>query len=146
MESKIINDVDSFTKFKASLVTARLPHEDLNMDDHLLIGYYEGKILIGTGGLEIYGQFGLLRSVSVEKNYQGKKLGTRIVMQLIDQARNKGLEGIYLLTETAGNFFLKNGFEVIDRNQVVPEIKTATEFTHVCPAAAICMYLHLSVI
>ncbi len=47
MEPNIISSQDSFASFKASLATAGLPNEDLQLGSHLLVGYYESENLIG---------------------------------------------------------------------------------------------------
>lgn len=144
MQPRIINELEDFEVFKSSLASAKLPYEDLNIHDHLLIGYFDGDKMIGTGGIEIYGQYGLLRSVSIDENRRGKDLGTKIALHLIDKAKEGDLKRIYLLTETAKEFFLKLGFRVIDRSQAAHEVKASAEFTHVCPASAVCMYLDLT--
>ncbi len=140
---RVISDQDCFQSFKAQLKLAGLPFEDLDKDKHLLVGYYENEKLIGTGVMEIYGDFGLLRSVSIVEAMRGRKLGSKIVYHLIERAKLSDLSGLYLLTETAKEFFEKIGFEVVDRNEAAFEIKNSSEFTYVCPASAVCMYLDL---
>lgn len=140
---RVISDQDCFQAFLDQLKHSGLPFEDLDKDKHLLVGYYNHEKLIGTGAMEIYGDFGLLRSVSIVEAMRGKKLGSKITYHFIEQARLSNLSGLYLLTETAKDFFEKIGFEIVDRNQAPEEIKTSTEFMHVCPASAICMYLDL---
>lgn len=138
-----INAPEYLEAFTGQLKTAGLPYEDLSSEEHVLIGYYEDGKLIGTGGIEIYENYGLIRSVSITAAHRGKKLGSKIAYHLIDKANEKNLTGLYLLTETAKDFFLKIGFEVIDRNKVVKPVHASSEFSHVCPVTATCMYLHL---
>ncbi|MEQ8364924.1 MAG: arsenic resistance N-acetyltransferase ArsN2 [Cyclobacteriaceae bacterium] len=138
-----INTSEHLEAFTAQLKTAGLPYEDLSKEEHVLIGYYENEQLIGTGGIEIYENYGLIRSVSISAPNRGKKLGSKIAYHLIDKAKEKDLTGLYLLTETAKDFFLKIGFEVVDRNAVVKPVQASSEFSHVCPVTATCMYLHL---
>lgn len=140
---RIISDQQCFQEFLDQLKLSGLPFEDLDKDQHLLVGYYENEKLIGTGAMEIYGDYGLLRSVSITEAMRGKKLGSKITYHLIEHARLSSLKGLYLLTETAKGFFEKIGFELIDRNKAVAEIKNSSEFRHVCPASAVCMYLDL---
>ncbi|MEQ8423317.1 MAG: arsenic resistance N-acetyltransferase ArsN2 [Cyclobacteriaceae bacterium] len=140
MIPRIINDVNGLEAFRNQLKASHLPHEDLS-NDHLLIGYYDNDQLIGTGGIEVHEEYGLIRSVSITNGNRSKKLGTQITHHLILQAKEKNLKGLYLLTETARDFFLKFGFELIERDQVAEAIKSSTEFSHVCPVSASCMYL-----
>lgn len=138
-----INTPEYLEAFTEQLKTAGLPYEDLSKEKHVLIGYYENEKLIGTGGIEIYDDYGLIRSVSITAANRGKKLGTQIAYHLIDKAKEKNLTGLYLLTETAKDFFTKIGFETIDRNAVAKPVQASSEFSHVCPVTATCMYLQL---
>jgi len=140
---RVVSDPESFDAFRKQLKLAGLSFDDLDKDDHLLVGYYHNDELIGTGGIEIYGDFGLLRSVSVVESFKGKKWGSKITMHLIDKAKESNLKGLYLLTETASGFFHKLGFNVTSREQVIQEVKNSKQFTYACPASAVCMYLHL---
>lgn len=140
---KVISDQECFQAFLDQLKRSGLPFEDLDKDKHLLVGYYNHDELIGTGAMEIYGDYGLLRSVSITEAMRGKKLGSKITYHLLEHAKLSNLRGLYLLTETAKDFFEKIGFDIIDRNQAVDEIKNSSEFTQVCPTSAVCMYLDL---
>lgn len=138
-----VNTPASLETFTKQLRASGLPYEDLSKDQHVLIGYYENEKLIGTGGIEIYEDYGLIRSVSITAANRGKKLGSQIAYHLIDKAKEKNLTGLYLLTETAKDFFLKIGFETIDRHAVAKPVLSSSECSHVCPVTATCMYLHL---
>lgn len=140
---KLIDDEKGFEEFRALLKASALPADDLNFNKDLLVGYFEGNVLVGTGGLEVYGDYGLLRSLSVKMGIRGKSVGTNIAEYLIDEAKDKKLKGIYLITETAHGFFEKRGFKDVDRGQVPEELKVSSEFSKVCPASAAMMMLAL---
>jgi amino-acid N-acetyltransferase len=146
MESayKFIGDAESFEAFRSLLRASNLPADDLNYRRDLLVGYYEGNEMVGTGGLEIHGNFALLRSLSVKIGIRGKSVGSSITEHLLTEAKKKRLRGIYLLTETARGFFLKKGFADVPREQVPNEIKTTSEFSSVCPTTATVMFLPLN--
>ena len=141
---KVIRDTESLQAFRSLLQSAKLPADDLNFDRHLLIGFYDGAEPVATGGLEVYGNYALLRSLSVKMGIRGQSLGSTITDHLIAEARTRGLKAIYLLTETAHVFFLKKGFKDIDRKDVPSEVRTSSEFTSVCPDTAVCMWFDLS--
>ena len=141
---KLINDAESFTAFRSLLKACGLPADDLNYERDLLIGYFEDGSLVGTGGLEVYGDYALLRSLSVKLGIRGKSVGTTITEYLIDEARKKKLKGIYLLTEKAHGFFLKKGFVDVRRDEVPEVLKASSEFSHVCPSTAAVMHLSLA--
>ena len=61
---KTISDEKSFLAFRSLLKSSGLPADDLDFRKDLLVGYVEDGEMVGTGGLEIYGDYGLLRSLS----------------------------------------------------------------------------------
>lgn len=141
---KVINDTESFEAFRSLLKSSGLPADDLDYKKDLLVGYYESDALVGTGGLEIYGPYALLRSLSVKLGIRGKSVGTTIMEFLLEEARKRKLKGIYLLTETAHGFFLKKGFSDVSRDAVPDEVKQSAEFSKLCPQSAAVMCLELS--
>jgi amino-acid N-acetyltransferase len=145
VKSTPIRDAESFEAFRALLRSVNLPCDDLSMDRHILIGYYEDDKLIGTGALELFGQYALLRSLAVKDALRGHKLGSRITDELIDIAREKKVSKIYLLTETARLFFKRKGFVEIDRKDVPAEVQGSSEFSGVCSDTAVCMVKTLQV-
>ena len=143
LDYKIINDTESFEAFRSLLKASQLPADDLDFKKDLLVGYYEGDKLVGTGGLEIYGPYALLRSLSVKMGIRGKSVGTTITEFLLEEAKKRKLKGIYLLTETAHGFFLKKGFKDVPREAVPEEVKRSAEFSKLCPQSAAVMALQL---
>jgi amino-acid N-acetyltransferase len=141
---KLITDSESFDAFRSLLKASNLPADDLDFKKDLLVGYYEGDALVGTGGLEVHGSYALLRSLSVKLGIRGKSVGTTITEYLLNEARKKKLKAIYLLTETARGFFQKKGFLDVPRSEVPEEVKASSEFAHVCPTTAVVMCLPLS--
>ena len=140
---KVITDSESLKAFRSLLQSSKLPVDDLDFSNHLLIGFYDGTEPVATGGLEIYGDYALLRSLSVKLGIRGQSLGSSITDHLIAEATKRKIKAIYLLTETAHVFFLKKGFKDISRNDVPDEVKASSEFSTVCPTTAICMYFDL---
>jgi amino-acid N-acetyltransferase len=141
LEYKLIDDAESFDTFRSLLKSSSLPADDLDYKRDLLVGYYESDTLVGTGGLEIYGPYALLRSLSVRMGLRGKSVGTTITEFLLTEAKKKKLKAIYLLTETAHEFFLKKGFRDVKRDEVPDEVKSSSEFSRVCPTSAAVMVL-----
>lgn len=140
---KVIKDSESFEAFRDLLRSSALPADDLDFNRDLLVGYYEGDELVGTGGLEVYDSYALLRSLSVKMGIRGKAVGSTITEFLINEAKKKDLAGVYLLTETAPGFFLKKGFNVVSREAVPEEVKRSEEFANLCSKTATVMALHL---
>jgi amino-acid N-acetyltransferase len=141
---KVIKDTESFEAFRSLLKSSGLPADDLDFRRDLLVGYYEGDELVGTGALEVYGDYALLRSLSVKMGIRGKAVGSTITEYLLAEAMQRKLKGIYLLTETAHGFFLKKGFVDVPRDAVPEEVKRSEEFSKLCPQSAAVMALELS--
>ena len=143
LRPRVVSSPESFVAFKRQLALAGLSSEGLHKDEHLLVGYYHQDEMVGTGAMEIHGDYGLLRSVSVAPLYKGNKWGLKIALHLIGKAKESGLKELFLLTETASGFFNKLGFEATGREQVPPAIRNSKQFVDACPASATCMHLRL---
>jgi N-acetylglutamate synthase-like GNAT family acetyltransferase len=88
--------------------------------------------LWGCVGLEIYGSSALLRSMAIDPEHQGRGLGTALTEAIIEDARKKGISTLFLLTETAEDFFKRFGFRIVERELVPDDVKTSIEFTKLC--------------
>jgi len=86
----------------------------------------------GCVGLEIYGDSALLRSLAIAPECQGKGLGTVLTEAIIDNARDKGINTLFLLTDTAEDFFRRFGFRIVERELVPEDVRTSIEFTKLC--------------
>ena len=120
------------------LLQQGLPVSDID-DDKLLYLLMDGEKTIGTAGLEIFDDCALLRSVSVIKEEQGKGFGKVINEQLENYAKESGINCLYLLTTTAEDFFDKQGYCVIKREESPESIKQTAEFNSLCPSSAVVM-------
>ena len=115
-----------------------LPVSDID-DDKLLYLLMDGEKIIGTAGLEIFEDCALLRSVSVIKEEQGKGYGKVINEQIEKYVKESGINCLYLLTATAKDFFDKQGYCVIKREESPEALKQTAAFTSLCPASAMVM-------
>src|SRR5438309_1862897 len=69
----------------------------------------EGVRIVGCAALELYGRAALLRSVAVEPSSRGLGLGGQLTHAALDLARSRGVKALYLLTQSAGEFFPRFG-------------------------------------
>ena len=97
----------------------------------------------GTVGLEIHGRHGLLRSLAVDPAYRGDGLGGELVGRVVEAARRAELDGLYLLTTTAADYFPRHGFRIVDRGSAPEPVQASVEFSEACPASAVAMALDL---
>jgi amino-acid N-acetyltransferase len=103
--------------------------------ENFIVAMDEDRSWVGIAGLEVYGKSGLLRSVAVDKNYRGMGHGQSLVEAVLKEAREKGVERIYLLTENAEVYFKGLGFEVISRENVDEGVRASPEFRECCATA-----------
>ncbi len=123
----------------ALLRKVNLPVEGVVDQFHNFFVARKNGNLVGCAGLEVYNSIGLIRSVAIEPSSQSQGLGRTLVRSIENLSAEKGLEEIYLLTETAKTFFSKLNYVIIPRESANPKIKQSIEFTSVCPASGICM-------
>jgi len=140
-----VNNQHDLEDLRAFLKESALPADDIQLEGNQFAIYRDssGKIL-GTGGLEFYGDYCLLRSVAVAPDYRGSGLGKEIVTDLISRAKDKSVWSVSLLTETAQGFFEKIGFQNVARDKAPKEIQSSSEFSTVCPVSAVLMSCDLS--
>jgi len=103
----------------------------------------EGDRIIGCVAVELYGSAALLRSLTVDVAHRGLGLGIQLTQALLALARERGVRTLYLLTETAAEFFPRFGFRPVPRAQVDPAVQRSVEFTTACSASALVMRLQL---
>jgi amino-acid N-acetyltransferase len=126
------------------LQSQKLPSEDLPL---LLNDFYialEADELTGVIGMERYGHYGLLRSMVVHPDYRNKHIAEMLVKRLEEKAVSSGITSMFLLTETAANYFERKGYDTISRDDVPSDLMRSTEFSHVCPVSATVMKKQLT--
>lgn len=123
------------------LKEADLPPDgiELHMEDFLIIRHPEAvagpQFIIGSVGLEVYGESALLRSLAVHTDFQRMGLGSRLVTSIIGVAKERGINRLFLLTDTAEEFFKKRDFIIVTRDKVPSDMKQSIEFTTLCTSS-----------
>lgn len=122
------------------LKSAKLPSDDLpaSLADFLVVLNNDGMV-IGLAGLEVHGNDGLLRSVVVLPGHRGKGIAGQLIVRIENLAKQRKVNTIYLLTETAPEYFNSKGYRQTNREAVSKPIQASSEFSHVCPGSAIVM-------
>ena len=120
-----------------------LPYEDCVEQLRIFSGVFDGSELIAAGGLEPAAEYALLRSIVVQQRYRARGLAQSISEQLIQQAEAEGRVAVYLLTETAEDYFARQGFERVVRAAVPAAIARTRQFASLCPHSASCMRMTL---
>jgi amino-acid N-acetyltransferase len=104
----------------------------------------EGDAVVGAAAVEGYGEAGLLRSVVVADERRGTGLGRALVAAAEDLARSLGERDLYLLTETAADWFSHLGYEVVDREVAGAAVGESIEFTMACATSGVAMRRRLA--
>ncbi|HET7830857.1 MAG TPA: arsenic resistance N-acetyltransferase ArsN2 [Candidatus Limnocylindrales bacterium] len=91
----------------------------------------EGRI-VAAAAVERFGDAGLLRSVVVDRARRGTGLGRQMVAAAEQLAQAEGVHDLYLLTETAADWFPRLGYEVVERPVAAAAVGGSIEFTTVC--------------
>ncbi len=121
----------------------KLPYSDVMPGkQHFVVAEIDQQI-IGCAGYEAYNQNGLFRSLAVKPLYRNMMIAHTMIDNIFALAQEQGIKEFFLLTTTADKFFGKLGWEMINRNDVPENIGSTTEFSSICPSAAICMKYQL---
>ena len=95
--------------------------------------------LVACGGIEFHGNFALIRSIAVAEQARGAGVGKAIVSRLLAQCRSRAVEAVALLTTTAEDYFAKEGFMRVARNDVPHLLLASSQFQGVCPGSSTVM-------
>jgi amino-acid N-acetyltransferase len=143
--------IESFTENDRNevlrlLSEAELPIEDLTAEKFkdFLVAKRQDYTVIGSIGIELKQEVGLLRSLVVHPSQRKRGLGKLLVNELESFAKEKGVKVLYLLTTTAADFFLRLGYRVTLRETVPKSIADTEEFKGICPSSSICLYKELT--
>lgn len=129
----------------ALLAAAGLPSEDLGAGEQIFrrLREADGGRVLAVGGIELHRPYGLLRSCVVVPEARGRGLGRALVDDLLAEARALDLVRLYLLSETAGDFFARAGFRPVARTDLPAEIAASAQAARLCPESADVMRLDL---
>ena len=90
-------------------------------------------------GMEILENAGLLRSLAVRRSDRKKRFGMRMTVAIVDQAREQGVQTVFLLTETAERFFERAGFTAARRENIPAPLMRSSALDKVCPQGSVVM-------
>lgn len=136
LQPAVAADADAIA---ALLSAAGLPSRDFQPHLENFLVWREGAEIRGAVGLEVHGTDGLLRSLVVRPGWRGHGAGRALVRAVVQRARARGVERLFLLTTTAAEFFARLGFSACRRGEVPPAIARTAEFSELCPASSACL-------
>jgi N-acetylglutamate synthase-like GNAT family acetyltransferase len=127
----------------AALAKAGLPAEDVTTPAPLFWRFEHEDGPVGFGGLEIHGDQALLRSVVTLPPVRNHGIGGAIVAALEMEARIRGCRDVWLLTDTAVDFFARLGYRKHERADVPEAMQETAQFTRFSPVSATAMMKRL---
>ncbi len=103
-----------------------------------------GSPPLAFGGIVYCGSAALLRSIVVANAARKTGKGAAVVAELLSRARARGVNDVWLLTETAEPFFATQGFARRPRSEAPGGVRETSQFAHLCPDSAVLMHRSLS--
>lgn len=123
-----------------------LPTSDLRDSHRALYVAETERGIIGAGALDDVGEsIGMLGALAVMPGYRKQQIGRRLVQRLLAQAEELGLKQLFLLTQTACDYFLHIGFEPIERRSAPASVSESLLFRVLNPADARLMMCQLGI-
>jgi N-acetylglutamate synthase-like GNAT family acetyltransferase len=128
---------------KAALRRAGLPCEDVEQSGPLFWRFdTDDDIPAGFAGLEVRGPGAVLRSLVTLPPRRGAGVGRAIVVAIEQEARLRGCDAIYLLTQEP-DYFARAGYAALSRDSVPEAIRASSQFQSPSSAAAAAMVKEL---
>jgi len=124
---------------KAALLRAGLPTDDVEDESTLFWRFERDDVPVGFAGLEVHGQDALLRSIVTLPPLRQSGVGAAMVAKIEVEARARGAQAVYLVTEGDDAFFAKIGYARCEREQVPPAIATTPLFARLLQGSATAM-------
>ncbi len=126
------------------ICSSGLPSSDVDgKSQKIFVVESDGRI-VAVGGIEKLGDVALVRSIAVAPEYRKNGIASSIYQLLEEYARSSEVEELYLITESAKEYFQKLGFTEQERKTTPCLIKQTSQFSELCPSSATVMVKALS--
>jgi amino-acid N-acetyltransferase len=140
VQPSVTGDTTQVTQIKSLLAACDLPTSDIALSSSMqFFTHHADDKLVGVIALEIHGTVALLRSLAVAPAQRNHGLGRSLVKFAEEYAAKHGIDSLYLLTTTAGEFFSRLGYASTAREDAPPSIKATPQFSGLCPASSVFM-------
>lgn len=128
---------DDFEQLCEILRQADLDTSDITPDDlHEFAGIWDSNRLLAAGALQNIDGAGWLRSIVTADSARRQGFAGAIVDRLEATAAQQGVSQVYLLTDTATDYFRRRGYQKIDRSEAPSAIAEVPQFASLCPDSA----------
>ena len=120
----------------AALAKAGLATDDIDSAGLLFWRFESDDVPVGFGGLEVFGDQALLRSVVTLPPVRNRGIGAAMVASLEMEARIRGCRAVWLATDNAADFFARLGYRACERSDAPQPVGQAGPFAHSATATA----------
>lgn len=132
---------DDLAAVRSLVAAAELPLDGLGEVTTRFFVARAGDEIVGAVAVERHGAHALLRSLVVDPGVRGRGVGAALADQAEAHAREVGLDGVYLLTETVPGFFSARGYRTIGRDSAPEPVMGSVEWSEACGESAVPMML-----
>jgi amino-acid N-acetyltransferase len=123
----------------AWLFGARLATTDLDEGAPMFLASPDAEGATAFAGIAGSGPDRLLRSVVIDPAHRGRGAGRLLIAAIEAFAVHHGAERLWLLTDSASNFFGSIGYERRDRVDAPEVVRTSSQFKGLCSSSAVLM-------
>jgi amino-acid N-acetyltransferase len=99
----------------------------------------EGSQVIGVLGALYDTPKALLRSFAVSPAQRSKGVGGTLVVEIFKELQRQEIEEVYLITDTAAEYFRRVGFYEITRAEMPANLLKESGLDEACPCSSKCM-------
>lgn len=128
---------------KVLLAVCLLPSQEVDDANCAFFVAESERGIIGVCSIESCSGVALLRLLGVMPGYRKQQIGRRLVHRAMNHAEDQGLDHLYLLTETAKNYFQSIGFTSQDKKSAPGGISRSPLFSQLNRTNAQLMFRHL---
>ncbi|MBP1763763.1 MAG: GCN5-related N-acetyltransferase [Firmicutes bacterium] len=95
--------------------------------------------IIGALGAHYDGKKALLRSFVVNGRQRNSGIGKALLQRMLLEMQKRGIKEVFLLTETAANYFMREGFIAICRDEIPQILLKESGLDQACPCSSQCL-------
>jgi amino-acid N-acetyltransferase len=128
-----VANADDLPAIRALLLSNGLPIDDVDaspVQAHWV--WRNADRVVGTVALDVVGSVAVLRSLVTDPGFRGQRIATALCDAAEDEARQRRVTAVYLLTESAVEVFARRGYRAIDRSTVPDSVAQHRQFGSGC--------------
>ena len=132
-------DSDDISAITSLLQNCELPIVNIEKQVNDFIVAKQQNCLVGTLGV-VYdnNENVLLRSFAVTKKNRSQGIGKELIQTMLAVMEKKKILNVFLLTETAAEYFMKIGFHEIQRSEIPDILLSKSGLDKACPCSSKC--------